>query len=58
MIREKAANPKVNGSVISLVHLREDIALKAAVGFLEQFPRHLEVHRRFIHAAVPEVCGQ
>jgi len=40
------------------VHLREGIALKAVVGFLEQFPCHLEVHRCFIYSAVPEVSGK
>jgi hypothetical protein len=40
------------------VHLREGIALKAAVGFLEQFRCHLEVHGRFFYAAVAKICGQ
>ncbi len=40
------------------MHLREGIALKAAVGFLKQFPCHLEVHGCFIHAAMSKVRGQ
>src|SRR5205807_5270004 len=41
-----------------MVHLRKGIALEAMVGFLEQFPRHLQVFRGLIDAAVPKIGGQ
>ena len=40
------------------MHLRERIALKAAIGFMEQLPCHLQVHGCFADSAVPEVCGE
>jgi hypothetical protein len=41
-----------------MVHLREHVAFKAAIGFLKQLPCHLEVHRCLVYSAVAEVRGQ